>query len=271
MANCKQVVGLRVGILPDPVAGQATSTLLTQVEELRKWQQAAKMDTVALDEAVCLMSGPPPPAATEKVPEPSAPLNSAPVSSAVQQQIGTATSPEVPASKAAASDGEKAADQTSPSVATPAPQAQVQAATEEDATLDLVAEAAAPTEAKAPAVALAPKGSAGLAEGGAAGSKNRPSPCWLRSSSGSAAGSAGFSGLCESESEMVRGNFSRIIHRHLGRLVYDIHFISESVTIRVQSPIKQRASRQKSNDSHAQRGRYPRVRHQTSPAAFVCS
>lgn len=186
MANCKQVVGLRVGILPDPVAGQATSTLLTQVEELRKWQQAAKMDTVALDEAVCLMSGPPPPAATEKVPEPSAPLNSAPVSSAVQQQIGTATSPEAPESQAAcddASDGEKAADQTSPSVATPAPQAQVQAATEEDATLDLVAEAAAPTgakapaaeraanpvakaaaptEAKAPAVALAPKGSAGL-------------------------------------------------------------------------------------------------------------
>lgn len=185
MANCKQVVGLRVGILPDPVAGQATSTLLTQVEELRKWQQAAKMDTVALDEAVCLMSGRPPPAVTEKVPEPSAPLNSAPVSSAVQQQIGTATNPDAPESHAAddASDGEKAADQTSPSVATPAPQAQVQAATVEDATQDLVAEAAAPTgakapaaeraanpvakaaaptEAKAPAVALAPKGSAGL-------------------------------------------------------------------------------------------------------------
>ena len=205
MANCKQVVGLRVGILPDPVAGQTTSTLLTQVEELRKWQQAAKMDTVALDEAVCLMSGPPKrspqalagegdrvaPAATEEVPELPAPLNSAPVSSAVQQ-IGTATCPEVPASQAAcddASDGEKAADQTPPSVATPAPQAQVQAATEEDATLaaehaanlvaeaaapteakapaaehaaNLVAEAAAPTEAKAPAVALAPKSSAGL-------------------------------------------------------------------------------------------------------------
>ena len=142
------------------------------------------MDTVALDEAVCLMSGPPKrspqalagegdrvaPAATEEVPELPAPLNSAPVSSAVQQ-IGTATCPEVPASQAAcddSSDGEKAADQTPPSVATPAPQAQVQAATEEDATLaaehaaNLVAEAAAPTEAKAPAVALAPKSSAGL-------------------------------------------------------------------------------------------------------------
>ncbi len=205
MANCKQVVGLRVGILPDPVAGQTTSTLLTQVEELRKWQQAAKMDTVALDEAVCLMSGPPKrspqalagegdrvaPAATEEVPkEPQAPLNSALVSSAVQQ-IGTATSPEVPMIQAVCDivgDGEKAADQTSPSVATPAPQAQVQAATEEDATLaaehdaadlatlvaeaaaptvaehaaNLVAEVAAPTEAKAPAVALAPKSSAGL-------------------------------------------------------------------------------------------------------------
>jgi translation initiation factor IF-2 len=168
--------------LPDPVAGQTTSTLLTQVEELRKWQHAAKMDTVALDEAVCLMSGPPKrspqalagegdpvaPAATEEVAASTAP--SAPVSSA-EQQSGTATCPEVPASQAAcddASDEEKAADQTPPSVATPAPQAQVQAATEEDATLaaehaaKLVAEAAAPTEAKAPAVALAPKSSAGL-------------------------------------------------------------------------------------------------------------